>query len=125
MKAMVLNAAGRPLVEESRPDPLPGAGTLRIKVEACAICRTDLHVVDGELPGLHCPRIPGHEVVGRVDLVGTGVASELIGRRVGLGWLAHTCGYCDPLPLNWSTLKYDDVERLRFAASLIRICVPE
>jgi propanol-preferring alcohol dehydrogenase len=94
MKAMVLDAAGRPLVEEMRPDPLPGAGTLRIKVEACAICRTDLHVVDGELPGLHCPRIPGHEVVGRVDLVGTGVAREWIGRRVGLGWLAHSCGHC-------------------------------
>ncbi|MDR6950680.1 propanol-preferring alcohol dehydrogenase [Ancylobacter sp. 3268] len=94
MKAMVLNAVGRPLVEERRPDPVPATGELRIRVEACGICRTDLHVVDGELADLHCPRIPGHEVVGRVDLVGTGVAPELIGRRVGLGWLGYTCGHC-------------------------------
>ena len=94
MKAMVLNAAGSPLVEESRPDPAPAPGELRIKVEACAICRTDLHVVDGKLPDLQCPRVPGHEVVGRVDLVGSDIASGLIGRRVGLGWLGHTCGHC-------------------------------
>jgi propanol-preferring alcohol dehydrogenase len=94
MKAMVLNATGRPLVEELRPDPVPALGELRIRVEACAICRTDLHVVDGELPDLHCPRVPGHEVVGRVDLIGTNVPRELIGRRVGLGWLGHTCGHC-------------------------------
>ncbi len=94
MKAMVLNAAGSPLIEETRPDPAPAPGELRIKVEACAICRTDLHVVDGELPDLQCPRVPGHEVVGRVDLVGASVAPELIGRRVGLGWLGHTCGHC-------------------------------
>ena len=94
MKAMVLNAAGSPLVVESRPDPAPAPGELRIKVEACAICRTDLHVVDGELPDLQCPRVPGHEVVGRVDLVGSDIASGLIGRRVGLGWLGHTCGHC-------------------------------
>lgn len=94
MKAMVLNAAGSPLVEETRPDPAPAAGELRIKVEACAICRTDLHVVDGELPDLQCPRVPGHEIVGRVDLIGTHVAPELLARRVGLGWLGHTCGHC-------------------------------
>lgn len=94
MKAMVLHAPGRPLVAELRPDPVPAAGELRIRVEACAICRTDLHVVDGELPDLRCPRVPGHEVVGRVDRVGAGVAPELVGRRVGLGWLGHTCGHC-------------------------------
>jgi propanol-preferring alcohol dehydrogenase len=94
MKAMVLNAAGRPLIEETRPDPVPAPGELRIKVEACAICRTDLHVVDGELPELHCPRVPGHEIVGRVDLLGAGVAPDLIGRRVGVGWLGHACGHC-------------------------------
>jgi propanol-preferring alcohol dehydrogenase len=94
MKAMVLNEAGCPLAAELRPDPLPGPGELRLKVEACAICRTDLHVVDGELPNQQYPRIPGHEAVGRVDLVGAGVAPELIGRRIGLGWLGHTCGNC-------------------------------
>lgn len=94
MKAMVLNAPGRPLDEELRLDPMPAPGELRIRVEACAICRTDVHVVDGELPDLRCPRVPGHEVVGRVDLVGAGVAPGLIGRRVGLGWLGHTCGHC-------------------------------
>lgn len=94
MKAMVLNAPGRPLDEELRPDPMPAPGELRIRVEACAICRTDVHVVDGELPDLRCPRVPGHEVVGQVDLVGAGVAPGLIGRRVGLGWLGHTCGHC-------------------------------
>lgn len=94
MKAMVLNAAGSPLVAEMHPDPVPAPGELRIRVEACAICRTDLHVVDGELPDLQCPRVPGHEVVGRIDLVGAGIAPELIGRRVGLGWLGHACGHC-------------------------------
>jgi len=94
MKAMVLNVPGRPLVEEQRLDPIPGPGELRIRVEACAICRTDLHVVDGELPNLLCPRVPGHEVVGRVELVGPGVARELLDRRVGLGWLGRTCGHC-------------------------------
>lgn len=94
MKAMVLNAAGSPLVEETRPDPVPGPGELQIRVEACAICRTDLHVIDGELPDLQYPRVPGHEVVGRVDLIGMDVAPELLARRVGLGWLGHTCGHC-------------------------------
>lgn len=94
MKAMVLRAPALPLVEELRPDPLPGRGELRIRVEACAICRTDLHVIDGELPGLRYPRVLGHEIVGRVDLVGARVVHELIGRRVGLGWLGYTCGHC-------------------------------
>lgn len=94
MKAMVLKVPGQPLVEERRPDPIPRSGELRIRVEACAICRTDLHVVDGELPGLQCPRVPGHEIVGRVDLVGPGTADARLGRRVGVGWLGHTCGHC-------------------------------
>lgn len=94
MKAMVLKVPGQPLVEERRPDPIPRSGELRIRVEACAICRTDLHVVDGELRGLQCPRVPGHEIVGRVDLLGPGTADALLGRRVGVGWLGHTCGHC-------------------------------
>lgn len=94
MRAMVLKVPGQPLVEERRPDPVPAPGELRIRIEVCAVCRTDLHVVDGELPGLKCPRVPGHEVVGRVDLIGNGIARELLGRRVGLGWLGHTCGHC-------------------------------
>ncbi|QEL27242.1 hypothetical protein FQV39_31915 (plasmid) [Bosea sp. F3-2] len=64
MKAMVLTVPGRPLVEKRRSDPVPRSGELRIRVEACAVCRTDLHVVDGELPNLHYPRVPGHEIVG-------------------------------------------------------------
>ncbi|HWL68258.1 MAG TPA: zinc-dependent alcohol dehydrogenase family protein [Geminicoccus sp.] len=94
MRAMVLHEIGRPLVLEERPDPLPGPGEIRVRVEACAVCRTDLHVVDGELPDPRLPIVPGHEIVGTVDALGSGVTSHVQGGRVGVPWLGHTCGHC-------------------------------
>jgi propanol-preferring alcohol dehydrogenase len=94
MKAMVLHAIGQPLTLEERPDPLPGTGEIRVRVEACAVCRTDLHVVDGDLPNPKLPIVPGHEIVGIVDLLGSGVSAPAIGTRVGIPWLGHTCGTC-------------------------------
>lgn len=94
MHAMVLSARGKGLVPQERPDPVPGPGEVRIKVSACGVCRTDLHVVDGELPGIPYPIIPGHEVVGRVDALGAGVADLTVGMRVGVPWLGFTCGEC-------------------------------
>ncbi|SKA12483.1 alcohol dehydrogenase, propanol-preferring [Enhydrobacter aerosaccus] len=94
MKAMVLHEIGKPLTLEERPDPRPGAGEIRVRVEACAVCRTDLHVVDGELPNPQVPIVPGHEIVGRVDALGEGVTTMRLGDRVGIPWLGHTCGCC-------------------------------
>lgn len=91
---MVLRAIGAPLVLEERPDPSPGPGQVRVAIEACAVCRTDLHLVDGELEGISLPRIPGHEIVGRVDALGEGVSGLAIGDRVGVPWLGWTCGEC-------------------------------
>jgi propanol-preferring alcohol dehydrogenase len=94
MKAMVLRAVGRPLVLEERPEPEPSPGEIRVRVEACAVCRTDLHVVDGELPHPKLPVIPGHEIVGIVEARGEDVAVPVLGTRVGIPWLGHTCGVC-------------------------------
>jgi propanol-preferring alcohol dehydrogenase len=94
MKAMVLAATGRPLDFESRSDPLPGPDEIRVRVEACGVCRTDLHIVDGELPDIRLPIVPGHEIVGIVEALGPGVSSLARGRRVGIPWLGHTCGTC-------------------------------
>ena len=93
MRAMVLHRPHEPLVMQERPDPAPGAGQIRVRVEACGVCRTDLHVVDGELISPKLPIVPGHEIVGRVDAVGDGVGLKL-GARVGAAWLAHTDGTC-------------------------------
>jgi propanol-preferring alcohol dehydrogenase len=95
MHAMVLHARGAPLLLEARPDPLPGPGQVRVRVEACAVCRTDLHLIDGELPEIRYPIVPGHEIVGIVDLLGTGVSRLAIGQRVGIAWLGKTCGQCE------------------------------
>lgn len=94
MHAMVLNAVGAPLVWTELPDRRPGPGEIRVSVRACAVCRTDLHVVDGELPDPRVPIIPGHEIVGRIDAVGAGVEGLAIGERVGIPWLGHSCGTC-------------------------------
>ena len=94
MKAMVLHAPGQPLRLETRPDPVPGPGAVRLRVAACAVCRTDLHIVDGELPAPRLPLVPGHEIVGSVDALGPGVESLHLDQRVGVPWLAHTCGHC-------------------------------
>jgi propanol-preferring alcohol dehydrogenase len=93
MRAMVLQAVGQPLVAERRALPVPGSGQLRVRVQACAVCRTDLHVVDGELPDVRAPIVPGHEIVGVVDAVGAG-CSLAPGARVGIPWLGWTCGEC-------------------------------
>ena len=95
MQAMALHAPGQPLRLEHRADPLPAAGELVLRVEACAVCRTDLHIVDGELPLPRLPIVPGHEIVGRVERVGAGVDQRLVGHRMGVPWLGHACGYCD------------------------------
>jgi propanol-preferring alcohol dehydrogenase len=94
MYAMVLNKIGGPLLWTQMPDREPGGGEVRLKVTACGVCRTDLHVVDGELPDPRLPIIPGHEVVGRIDAIGDGVEGLAIGERVGVPWLGHTCGVC-------------------------------
>jgi len=94
MKAMVLQQIAKPLAFAERDDPNPGPGELRIRIEACAVCRTDLHVVDGDLSQPKLPLIPGHEIVGIVDAVGHGVESDKLGRRVGVPWLGHTCETC-------------------------------
>lgn len=94
MRAMTLRETGRPLVAERRPVPEPGPGEVRLRVGACAVCRTDLHVVDGDLPPVPLPVVPGHEIVGRVEAVGEGVAGLAVGQRVGVPWLAGTCGHC-------------------------------
>ncbi|WP_442579257.1 zinc-dependent alcohol dehydrogenase family protein [Mesorhizobium sp. ASY16-5R] len=94
MKAMVLERLGTPLVQIDGPDPVPAPGELRLKIEACAVCRTDLHVVDGDLDHPKLPLVPGHEIVGIVDAVGSGVDPSRIGQRAGVPWLGHTCGNC-------------------------------
>lgn len=94
MRAMVLEEIGKPLMAVERPLPEPLAGQIRLRVEACAVCRTDLHVVDGDLPKPKLPLVPGHEIVGIVEAVGAGVDPARIGRRVGVPWLGHTCGTC-------------------------------
>jgi propanol-preferring alcohol dehydrogenase len=95
MHAMVLRARGRPLILEERPDPVPGAGEIRIRVEACAVCRTDLHLIDGELPHVRYPIVPGHEIVGIVEALGPGPGAVMIGQRVGIPWLGGACGHCE------------------------------
>jgi len=95
MHAMALHARGGPLVLERRPDPVPGAGEIRVRVEACAVCRTDLHVIDGELPHIYHPIVPGHEIVGIVESLGPGPGTLMIGQRVGIPWLGKTCGLCE------------------------------
>ncbi len=95
MRAMVLRqkAAGR-LIEVDAARPEPGPGQVRIKVHACGVCRTDLHVVDGDLTEPKLPIVPGHEIVGRVDAVGSGVDRFGEGDRVGVPWLGYACGAC-------------------------------
>lgn len=104
MHAMVLTAPGAPLQFQQRDDPTPGPGSVRVKIRACGVCRTDLHVVDGELPDIRYPIIPGHEVVGRVDALGLGVAALRIGERVGVPWLGYTCGGCAYCRSGWENL---------------------
>jgi len=94
MQAMVLKRAGGPLEWTELPEPEPGPGEIRLVVSACGVCRTDLHVLDGELPDPALPLIPGHEIVGRIDAIGAGVSGLHLGERVGVPWLGRTCGVC-------------------------------
>lgn len=94
MKAMVLTEVGMPLEYIERSVPKTGAQQILIKVNACGVCRTDLHVVDGELPDITVPIVPGHEVVGTIEQMGGEVRGFRVGQRVGIPWLGHTCGNC-------------------------------
>jgi len=94
MQAMVLQQPGGPLEWMQLADRTPGPGEIRVRVAACGVCRTDLHVLDGELPDPTWPIIPGHEIVGRIDALGPGVAGLRVDQRVGIPWLGHTCGVC-------------------------------
>ncbi|MGD8450388.1 MAG: zinc-dependent alcohol dehydrogenase family protein [Phycisphaerae bacterium] len=98
MQAMVLEKLGpietSPLRLQERPDPQPAAGEVRLRVRCCAVCRTDLHVVEGDLPRHTLPIVPGHQIVGVVDALGPGCQRLRIGQRVGVAWLRHTCGTC-------------------------------
>jgi propanol-preferring alcohol dehydrogenase len=94
MRAMVLEKPGLPLEMRERPVPVPAAGEILVEIAACGVCRTDLHVVDGELPNPKLPVVPGHEIVGRVAAIGVGVAGFAIGARIGVPWLGYTCGVC-------------------------------
>ena len=94
MRAMVLDRPRNALILQERPVPHPAPGEILIEIEACGVCRTDLHVVDGELPHPKLPIVPGHEIVGRVAALGPGVAGFVQGERVGVPWLGATCGVC-------------------------------
>jgi len=98
MRSMELSAPAAietsPLVSADRPMPEPGAGEVRVRVRACGACRTDLHVIEGELSQRRLPLIPGHQVVGTVDALGPGAARFGIGDRIGIAWLRSTCGHC-------------------------------
>jgi propanol-preferring alcohol dehydrogenase len=94
MRAMVLDRPHTRLVLRERPLPRPAGGEILIEIAACGVCRTDLHVVDGELPHAALPIVPGHEIVGRVAAIGPGVTGLKLGERVGVPWLGSTCGTC-------------------------------
>lgn len=95
MRGFVLDRPGAPLRCASLPDPRPGAGQLLLRVAACAVCRTDLHLVDGDLPDPKPCVVPGHEIVGRVVEAGSGASRFRVGDRVGVPWLGFACGRCD------------------------------
>ena len=94
MRAMVLARPGEPLQLQQLPTPQPGPGELLLRVTACGICRTDLHVVDGELTEPALPLVPGHQIVGEVEALGAGVSGFIPGQRVGVPWLGGSCGHC-------------------------------
>src|SRR5262245_12438750 len=94
MHAMVLEHPHQQLVLRDRPLPVPGPGEITVAVTACGVCRTDLHVVDGDLPITTLPIVPGHEIVGRVKALGHGVGGFAVDDRVGVPWLGATCGIC-------------------------------
>jgi propanol-preferring alcohol dehydrogenase len=94
MRAMVLEETQAPLVLRERQTPVPARGEILLEVAACGVCRTDLHVVDGELPDPKLPIVPGHEIVGRIAAIGSAVAGLAVGERIGVPWLGFACGVC-------------------------------
>jgi propanol-preferring alcohol dehydrogenase len=88
------SVSSSPLALRDVPEPVPGPGEIRVRVRACGLCRTDLHVIEGDLPARRLPLIPGHQVVGVVDLLGAGAGRFKVGDRVGIAWLRRTCGRC-------------------------------
>ncbi|MGQ9775511.1 zinc-dependent alcohol dehydrogenase family protein [Chloroflexus sp.] len=94
MRAMVFTAPGQPLEYRDLPVPTPQPEEVLIRVEACAVCRTDLHIIDGELPAPNLPLIPGHQIVGTIERLGERVTRWTVGQRVGVPWLGWTCGEC-------------------------------
>ncbi|MGQ9529759.1 MAG: zinc-dependent alcohol dehydrogenase family protein [Chloroflexus sp.] len=94
MRAMVFTAPGQPLEYRDLPVPTPQPEEVLIRVEACAVCRTDLHIIDGELPTPNLPLIPGHQIVGTIERLGERVTRWTVGQRVGVPWLGWTCGEC-------------------------------
>jgi D-arabinose 1-dehydrogenase-like Zn-dependent alcohol dehydrogenase len=94
MRAMVFQTVGQPLLLHEVSKPVPGPGQVLVKVSACGVCRTDLHVLDGELVHPKLPLIPGHEIVGQVEAAGEGAGHFQRGERVGIPWLGWTCGKC-------------------------------
>lgn len=113
MRAMVMQKPGQLLGLRDAPEPRPGPGQVLVRVAACAVCRTDLHVLDEELPDPKLPLILGHEIVGRVVALGAGVTGLGIGERVGIPWLAWTCGECGFCRAGQENL----CERARFTGS--------
>src|ERR1700736_5072616 len=95
MRAVQVGQPSGPFELVEREIPQPGVGEVRIKVQACGICHSDLLTKEGHWPGIHYPRVPGHEIAGIVDAVGTGVVGWSAGQRVGVGWHGGHCGYCD------------------------------
>src|SRR5438045_683530 len=98
MNAMVLEQIApveqSPLRWKEVPEPQPASNQVRVRVSCCAVCRTDIHVIVGDLPDVHLPIIPGHQIVGVVDAIGSDVSNLKIGERVGIAWLQKTCGRC-------------------------------
>jgi D-arabinose 1-dehydrogenase-like Zn-dependent alcohol dehydrogenase len=94
MRAMQVEKPGAGLTMVERPTPEPGPGKVRIKVEACGICHSDAFTIEGHYPGIQYPRVPGHEIAGRIDAVGPGVTAWRVGQRVGVGWHGGHCGVC-------------------------------
>ena len=103
MLAMVLERIGQPLVARESATPAPGPGEVLLRVEACGVCRTDLHVMDGELPEVRPPVTPGHEVVGIVEALGSADTGLTVGQRAGVCWLGGTCGKCRYCLMAWKT----------------------
>ena len=95
-RAMQVTAPGKRLELVERDVPTPGRGEVLVRVEACGVCHSDSLTIEGHMPGIEYPRVPGHEIAGRIEAVGDDTFPWEVGRRVGVGWFGGNCGYCDP-----------------------------